>query len=433
MTETSRQSVQTKRDREIVIHELEEKDNNKATISASSQHSRAVLSQPVKKSVQEEKKPVEKRPVEKKIKPTMKKIPAAYNREDHFWRKTIPFFATIAILALIVFLNVGLFSATALAPIAKPIARFLHYPVALVGTSVITYPELEREQTQIAYFYQGDHQLSGSSIPDDQTILRIAYNKLLKDSILAPEYKKRNISVSADELEAGFVYMFNAPSSDQNAVQIILSFNQTPDEFKNTYLKDFLLQAKLASQLQQDPARIQEKTGLIQSLHSQVVANPALFASIAKNVNGDATASVSGDLGFLSVSQIPAAFSAILSLPVHGISDVIETNDGYYFFEVLETIPENPVDGKLNVMHVRQIVVHKDTATSYANERIAKKRIFFLDPTIEWDAACRQVTASSVGSCSPEFQTNQFSFTSIISSIANAVPNITSHFSPVQP
>lgn len=425
MAEIQRQSTHIKRDHDIVVEELEKKQEAPATIPAVTQHVR------VKKSEQNPKQII---PKQEKMKPKKMIDPKPKSTaDDHFWRRTIPFFIAIIVLGLVVCINLGLYFTPALSGIAKPLARFFHYPVAVNGRTLISYPKLEKEIKLVKQFYRGDSQLSGGSIPSDEMIRNIAFTKLIKDVVLQADYVKRGISVVPDELEAGFVYMFGAPSSDQNAAYIVQAFDQTPEQFKQTYLKDFLLQAKLSSLLQQDATRIQKKSEHIQAIHSQVVANPSLFPSMAKATNNDATAGVSGDLGYLSPSQIPQTFASVLSLQVNEISDVIETNDGYYVFQLLETIPEKKVSDASYVLHVRQIVVHKDTASSYANELVDSKSIHIFDPHVLWSASCHQAMSSKSGSCSPEFQTSQFSFSNIVDSITNSVPTINSHFSPTEP
>ncbi|MBM9519926.1 peptidylprolyl isomerase [Desulforhopalus vacuolatus] len=285
-----------------------------------------------------------------------------------FLRRTFPFCTALLVFALFV---------SVLFP-AGAAARLLDKVVAVVDNDVITLSELNAE---IAQRYKS---LLTSSDPADLAQLEDVRRKTLESIIdrrlLSRKAKEANITVS--DLEIDRAFKSQRERSGLSQAQFLSQIKQagvseavvrdniqagilqskllnvdvrskiviTDTMVKNYYQKNYIetIDGKTYQLLQMGFAWGEKKTSdhqrskkkaleMAKEIRTSVLAGKD-FKKLAKKYSDLPSASDGGDIGSFSLDEMaPSMAGAIKGLRASQVSDIIETSDGYQFFQVTGT------------------------------------------------------------------------------------------------
>lgn len=285
-----------------------------------------------------------------------------------FLHRTVPFCAALLVFTLFV---------SALFP-AGAAARLVDKVVAVVDSDVITLSELDAEVAQ-------RHQsLLTSSAPADRAQLKDVRRETLESiidrSLLSRKAKEANITVSDLEIDQAFESQRERSGMSQaqflsqmeqagvsEAVvrdniragilqskllnievrsKIVITDKMVKKEYQKNYVET--IDGKTYNLLQMgfgwglgdasDNQRAKEKAlERAKEIRASVLAGKD-FKKLAKEYSDLPSASDGGDIGSFSLDEMaPSMAGAIKGLGASQVSDIIETSDGYQFFQVTST------------------------------------------------------------------------------------------------
>ncbi|MFA5030065.1 MAG: hypothetical protein WC495_00555 [Patescibacteria group bacterium] len=304
---------------------------------------------------------------------------------ERYWLKTLPFFFVILVLGFICFLQAGLYFQPSIRSTAENIADKIYYPVAIVGTHIITYHDVQKERELLQVYTKAGFSFAG----DETTLDAFAINKIVRDLYLQKGKKQYAVNVSDAVVEQAFVNLFGAQSASEDArivSQLTLGLN--PQEIKNNIIKPYLEKAAFTKVLLKDPTFLQQQKKIAEQLRIDLSKNPSTFS----NENTYASLAVAFyDLGYIQTASLAGDFMRIASLDTGEISDVIEDAQSYSLFRVTEKLPtEN--DSSSGYISLQKIEIKKINADLWIDYQLQSIRTAVFNPSLSWNSACLQMT-----------------------------------------
>lgn len=354
----------------------------------------------------------------KKLTPQVGKKKPKKAKKEHFWRKTIPFFVVIIILLIVVFLQSGLYFSSQLHTSATWLAKKIHYPVAVLGTHVITYDDLESERDVLLAYTQKGIAFDDNTLSVDA----FALNKIIRSTMVEKAKKKFSSSLSDAAVEQAFVNLFGAQSDSRDA-QVVseLILGLTADEIKEDIIRPYLEKAALTERLLKDPALMQQQKTIAEKIQIQVSGTPTSFSD-EKTYASDTVKWY--DLGYLPTSAFTGTFASVADLPVDGVSQLKEDETSYSIYKVTERLPSSE-NKPSEYIKVEKIEIQKITADLWVDAELRTSRIAVFDPSLSWNSACLQVT--SQGLC---YRSSSSTQTVTLDELYNALTGNSSIFAP---
>lgn len=130
-------------------------------------------------------------------------------------------------------------------------AAVVPYPVAVVGTRVITYSEYLKDLSALENFYARQQQLSGLPAPLESELEQAVVDRLIRNIALQNLAKEKNISVSREEVDGKFAETVSNPEigSAEAAEKLIQElYGWDSQTFKDRVLVYYILEQKLGEQ-----------------------------------------------------------------------------------------------------------------------------------------------------------------------------------------
>lgn len=320
--------------------------------------------------------------------PIVKKAKKA--RKEHFWLKISPFFIIIILLGVVVFLNYGLYRTESLRTVAEPVAKTLHYPVIIVGTSVVSYTEFADELARYRQFNAVESSPVVYSSANMASAEELVLTKLVQDHLLAKGLNTYGVAMTDQELEKAFFNLFASSSDSPDADQLTSEvFNASAVDVKEYLLRPFLIKRKLSSVLLSEANLLQQQAIVAQTIKTDLENNPELFDSY---ISGSATpqGAVAEDIGYYSTANLPEGFQSLNVLEENQISDVIESSQGYHVIRIKEIISSDANQGA-RYLHLEQVFVKKPDADTWLASEARDTSIISISPMYTWDKVCLRI------------------------------------------
>ena len=271
------------------------------------------------------------------------------------------------------------------------------YPAAMSDAGVITVGKLYNELQSSKKFYESqDFSQFGLrvdfSTEDGQKRLSIKekniLNKLIDDSIIEAQAKKRGIKITKELLDQEVDRKLKEyGTGDYLKENLEKLYDWDLDDFKENIVKPDLYKEKLFIDLKKtDPSYEEAQQKINQA--KEKLNNGSDFSAVAKEYSQGESAKNGGSLGWFSASQmLPEIAQTIFNFEKGQQSDVIESSIGYHIIKVEDVKTQ---DGE-RMFNVRQIFIPIKNLSQWLEEFEKDYNIFIPMRRLTWNKEAEKV------------------------------------------
>lgn len=275
---------------------------------------------------------------------------------------------SVFILFIIIF-GVGIYKYNWNGGFTNALMHFIPYPSVIVKGKIIPYFEFKEEVVILNYFYKKQKELKeGVDIPNKEDIKNLALNKQIRNHIIERFAKENDIKILKKEIEEDFQSIVIDAGSQDEVKNVLKDFyGLNVEQFKERVLRISLMSKHLEDILLEhnDNLEIKEK---IDNILKLAKGDPDNFEEIAKSYSQGSQAKSGGDLGYLKRGEIRSELEAVLfSLKVGEVSDLIETDEGWYILKADDKIIAGE---KVYKVKARQILIKIKSLDDFIEERL---------------------------------------------------------------
>jgi parvulin-like peptidyl-prolyl isomerase len=271
------------------------------------------------------------------------------------------------------------------------------YPAAISNAGIITVGKLYDELQSSKRFYESqDFSQVGLrvdfSTEDGQKRLSIKekniLNKLIDDSIIEAQAKKRGINITKDIVDQEVDRKLKEyGTGDYLKKNLEKLYGWDLDDFKENIVKPDLYRERLFAELKKTDPSYQEAQQKINQAKSELDSGSD-FSTVAKKYSQGDSAQNGGALGWFSASQmLPEIAQAIFNFEKGQQSDVIESSVGYHIVKVEDVKTQ---DGE-KMFNVRQIFIPTKNFSQWLEEFEKDYNVFIPMTRFTWDKQTEQV------------------------------------------
>lgn len=323
-------------------------------------------------------------------------IPQAVLRRERFALRLLPFLFVAAALFLVVLFNYHILKNTALGEFSRSLATAIHFPVAKVDTSLISFSTIQKEQerihTVVARLYPQ------SALPKQEEF-RLAFAKTVRNTLMQKGYDAYGITISQEETQHGFIQLFGAlPSSAEAHSLVRESTGLSVEEFINMLLSDYLLQQKFNTALLQDAKQLAKVKKEAEQLYAIAKHSPS---DVTQATDSLTTVDASYQRGIiLSAPDLAGVFSPVKECTPGNVLPVIETKEAFVVVICQQKITDDSSEGA-SYWSVDEIVVAKIASPFWLAARLADAHITLFPEGISWEKECGSAVLSG-SACSKQ-------------------------------
>lgn len=253
----------------------------------------------------------------------------------------------IAIFIFIAVVGFGIYRFGWQGNFVKRISRLVPYPAAAVDWEFISFRAFLDELQTVERYWRG--QTAGRKLafpaPDKNEIRRRLLEKLIEQKIVQIWARKRQLSVSADEMAAEWERFLRTPES-KTEVDVFLNktYGWGEEKFKNNVLSPWLLQEKvklaLARAAGRDEAGAQARA---EEVYQKIKPDGSNFAELAKAESDDKlSAAQGGAIGYVGQEQFePQTAASIFKMKIGRYSKPLRFSGGYLMVKVEDILYNN--------------------------------------------------------------------------------------------
>jgi hypothetical protein len=301
----------------------------------------------------------------------------------------------IVIMSVLIIMIVGTIVMTYFIRVDSPfimtIRKTFYLPAIIVDGHNITIAELDENTKSIRHFYEAqDFSRLGIRIDfnteDGKKRLKLEeekmINKLIEDIAIEELAAEWDIKVSDEAVEMAMDRpIAEVGSSDEVEKKLENLYGWTLEEFGEKVVKKQLLKEKVSEKFKQNNLVTEEMRQKINNAKRELNDNRT-FSDVAIKYSEGTTAKDGGIIGWFMDGQVQDEIGKqIFTMEKGEYTDIIETPLGLHIAHIDEV---TEVDGK-KMVHISQIVVHKQTFAEYINEKIKKMNVKVFIPEYEWD------------------------------------------------
>ena len=237
----------------------------------------------------------------------------------------------------------------------QTVSRIFWYPVAVVGTQVVPYYQLQENLDITKHFYAK----SGQPITDTSSIRGPILDELIEDAIIAQEAPKYHIKVTNQEIDDQLVKLETENGGAEKVKSLLLDlYGINVNQFKKL-IKTQLLKEKAKSEIPlkihayhilikvdaaANAATHSEKLAQINDIAQKIQSGSLSFQDAAKQFSeDDTTKDKGGDLGWVVRGQVVVCNAqskefdnVAFELPDNKVSEPVTTDCGYHLILVTE-------------------------------------------------------------------------------------------------
>ena len=301
---------------------------------------------------------------------------------------------TMIIFLLVYLIFVGLaisFNFLAKNKIINQTATVIPYPVATVGTQVITYKKLTSELKAVEHFYENqDFSQLGFRVDfstnDGKKRLKVKekniLGKLIENAVIKKEAQKRGIDLTpaiVDEEVDRKLREYGLEDNLKNKLKKLYDWNL--NDFKENIVEPDMYRNKLFAQLRNtDPSYAVSKKK-IEKAKSELDEGVD-FSSVAKKYSMGKGAQEGGKLGWFTANQmVPEVAKVVFRMNKNQVSKVIESSLGFHIVKVEDYKTENGV----TIVKISQIFIRTKSFSEWLSELEKKQKIFMFLNELKWN------------------------------------------------
>ena len=207
-------------------------------------------------------------------------------------------------------------------------------------------------------------------------------NELVKNTLLAQEIAKNNITIDQNELDE--ILNQKREGYIEGALEKTLALEKISSDdwqnsIKNMYLTKKLIQEHVNSKVSVSEKEMREyfdisdefhKKEQVRALHIMVESEGEIreikkeirlkqksFANLAKEYSLGPEGVQGGDLGYFEAGQMPEEFDDVFKLKINKVSDIIRTPYGFHLFKVVDKVQERKMDFEESRSRIKKILL----------------------------------------------------------------------------
>ena len=207
-------------------------------------------------------------------------------------------------------------------------------------------------------------------------------NELVKNTLLAQEIAKNNITIDQNELDE--ILNQKREGYIEGALEKTLALEKISSDdwensIKNMHLTKKLIQEHVNSKVSVSEKEMREyfdksdefhKKEQVRALHIMVESEGEIreikkeirlkqksFANLAKEYSLGPEGVQGGDLGYFEAGQMPEEFDDVFKLKINKVSDIIRTPYGFHLFKVVDKVQERKMDFEESRSRIKKILL----------------------------------------------------------------------------
>ncbi len=281
--------------------------------------------------------------------------PAEASEQRSFPRS---FFVLLILIGCLVVLTVFVYRLPPGNPFTRAVASVIPYPAVMVNGSMITMEAYVNEQDALMQYLNTtgfDQKPSPDAIR--QTILDALVNK----AAIAALAFDAGVKIDQDRVEQYYQDVVRSQESKEAfAKELSETFGWSTDDFKERIIKSIVLALQMSEYVLSNADLQKEARAQIEAARTQLEQGDE---SVLKE-----------DLGYQTVSSLPALWASTSSLPIGGRTEIIESDDGLVILQVVDRI-ETTYETQL---HLMAAMVPKKTLENLVDAYLASAKIRYF-------------------------------------------------------
>ncbi|MFA6131710.1 MAG: peptidylprolyl isomerase [Patescibacteria group bacterium] len=258
--------------------------------------------------------------------------------------------------------------------LVRSVTAVVPYPVALVNLQPISFKDFYKEYDALETFYEANQTPEEEQLPATERASNVLDSMIdhIVVSQLAKQYSVELDPVKVEEnLQAAFT---QSGSEEAFYTEIERVFNWTRQDFLTHALEPLVLADQVEEKVLSDATLQTETTDKINQALTRIKNNED-FATVAGEVSEDTTAASGGDLGHLTVAEMPEEWTNfVTTAELNVISEVIDVGQVYTLVMVTEKV-ESEEETQYNI---KAIVVYKRGLAEVMDSFLESSKIWKL-------------------------------------------------------
>ncbi len=275
--------------------------------------------------------------------------------------------------------------------------RLVPYPVAIVGTQMISYSKLINQLKAVKRFYQNqDFSRLGFrvdfSTDEGKKKLKIkeknVLEKLIENTVIKDEAQKRGIKLTSaiinEEVDRK-LKEYGSENKLKNNLKKLYGWNIK--DFKENIVEPDIYKTKLFAQIRNTDQSYVLAEKKIKKAQKELKAGES-FSIVAKKYSMGKSAQQGGELGWFKANQmIPAVAQVAFQLNKNQISPIIKSSLGYHIIK----IDDRKKESNVVMVKISQIFIKTKSFSQWLSQLEKKQKIFILLREFKWNQSKTQL------------------------------------------
>lgn len=308
------------------------------------------------------------------------------------WLKRIGLWAGIAVVVIFLTLAVGFLRFSWQNKAVLWVAKYIPFPVAVVGGDLLSYNEYQSDVPNITSFLERNATPDAAAqlnLTNDVYTRKIILNKMVGESVLDALAEERGVTVTQADIDQtydGYVQQSGNATEVEEYIQKL--YGWTVAQFKVKLIRPQVVQDKVAA------AYLKEGKDVMKAIREQVAKDPKTFGEVAKAKSSDASGLKGGLLDAMTTKQLEDAYGEsakiLKALKPGEVTEVLETTRGYeiVLLEKSEAATKKADGTMYTLRRILQVPDFNTWLQDTVNTKVKATRVILFEPRFRWEADC---------------------------------------------
>ncbi|NBS41718.1 hypothetical protein EBS80_03575 [bacterium] len=255
----------------------------------------------------------------------------------------------------------------------RRIVGVVPYPAAVVGNQAISMRAFLDERDALNTYFQTTA-AQGGTAPTETEITANIMDTLVHKAAVDQLAVQNGVTVDDARVDEFYAQATSGTDEATFAAQLTQMFGWTPDEFRARVVKPVVLATQLSEKVSADAGRQEARKQKAQAAYDRVAAGED-FAAVAAEQSQDSSAQTGGDIGYVSMSDVPDEWKDdIYALGTGDVSPVVEGQDAFMIFKLTDRTGV----GDAEKVQLSLISIPKETLDEVVQDYLATTRVWKL-------------------------------------------------------